>query len=314
MNAFLSTALACLFIAPGFSWADTAPPMKTIEIEWEADEKVGGYEVQLIPEKGGKRLRFFTEESKLSQTVPTGKYKLRIRARAKDADYFSPWSDPVPFEVVEKEIVPLKPEDRAVIAAKEQKKQTIEFEWMPVDKVKEYTVKVWTEKRKETPWVFTVKTNKTKLDVPPGEIYYWQVLFESASGISYAQSPTTFTFTLLGAKLTSPDIGPLEINPREQKISWHESPGATTYQAKLFFRHLDETEWALSQEASLSETTWSFTDLKRGNYKIEVVATAARRTPSDPAIAEFVVKPSHDELRWALQASQPKDSAPRPIR
>ena len=31
-----------------------------------------------------------------------------------------------------------------------------------------------------------------RLEVPPGRVYYWQVLFESSNNIDYAQAPPIF--------------------------------------------------------------------------------------------------------------------------
>lgn len=275
------------------------PVLKTIELEWEAVEKASGYEVRLTPAAGGKPLKFLTEEAKIVQAVPVGNYKLQIRSRSEDADIFSPWSETLPIEVVAKEITPLKPEDNSIIAALDANKFTVEFEWKPVDGVKEYTIKVWNEKRKENPWVFVTKYPRKKLDVPPGEIYFWQVLFESASGISYAQSPTTFKFTILGSKLTAPEIGPLTLSPEIQVLEWSKTLGANKYQAKLYYRHIDETEYKKVEETETSDRTWTFHKLKRGSYKLEVSASAPRRTSSDTSTIEFMLKPTATEIQQA---------------
>ena len=274
---------------------------KTIEIEWEAVPKVGGYEVRLVPAGGGKTLKFLTVESRLVQDVPVGEYKMQIRSRAKDEDYMSAWSEVIPLEIVAKEITPIKPEDKATLNAVGIAKYTVEFEWATVDKVKEYTLKVWSEKRIDKPWVFVTRKTSKKLDVPPGEVYHWQVLFESASAVSYAQAPTTFTFTILGQKLTTPEITIPTPAPNLNKMSWRESEGATTYIAKLYYRHLDETTWTLALQTQTPHTEWLFAGLKRGAYRLDVLATAARRTQSDLAQFEFSIKPSDVELKQALK-------------
>ncbi len=274
---------------------------KTIEVEWEEVPKVGGYEVRLIPTGGGKTLKFLTVESRLIQEIPVGEYKMQIRSRARDEDYMSPWSEMIPLEVVAKEITPVKPEDKATINAVGIQKYTVEFEWEPVNKVKEYTLRVWSEKRADKPWVFVTRNTKKKLDVPPGEVYYWQVLFESASAVSYQQAPTTFTFTILGQKLTTPEIIPPEPAPGLKKLTWRESDGATTYIAKLFYRHLDEKEWRMTNQTQTSNNEWNFTGFKPGAYRLDVIATAVRRTQSDLAQYEFFVKPSDVELKQALK-------------
>lgn len=277
--------------------------MKTIELEWEPVEKAGGYEVRLTPKtKDLKPIKILTAESKLIQEVPVGNYTMHIRTRAKDVDYMSPWSEAIPLEVLAKEITPLKPEDKSSVNAVGLSKYTVEFEWQPVDKVKEYTLKVWNEHRRDRPWVFVTKNTKKKLEVPPGDVYYWQVLFESASPVSYAQDPTTFTFTILGMKLTTPQIFPPEPKPVVNELSWRESEGADVYHAKLYFRFLDETNWRLVKQVETDAVVWPFTKrLPPGAYRVDVKATARRRTDSDLAQLEFVVKPSDVEIRQAMK-------------
>ena len=140
-NLTTNRILVALALWGAFSFAQTPDPLKpilkTIEIEWEAIEKAGGYEVRLQPLPQGKPLKFFTTDSRLVQDVPVGEYRMQVRSRAKDEDYFSPWSDSVPIEVVAKEITPLKPADQEVIPAPNAMKYTVEFEWKPVARVKE---------------------------------------------------------------------------------------------------------------------------------------------------------------------------------
>jgi hypothetical protein len=286
------------------------PILKTIEVEWEPIPKAGGYEVRFTPKAGGKPLKFITEESKISQDVPIGEYTMQVRSRARDVDYWSPWSEAVPLEVVTREINPLKPEDESTLSAIGLSKYTIDFEWEPVPSVKEYTLKVWNEHRADKPWVFVTRGTKKKLDVPPGEVYYWQVLFESASAVSYQQEPSTFTFTILGMKLTTPEIDPPEPTPNLKRLTWRASQGATMYHAKLYFRYLDEKKWGPPQEFETATTSWEIKQLKRGSYRLDVQATAPKRTPSDLAQMEFLVKPSDNEIRQALVSVRSPASQP----
>lgn len=273
--------------------------LKTIELEWEEIPKTAGYEVRMTPKGGGKPLKFITAEARLVQDVPVGLYSMQIRSRAEEVDYYSPWSEPMSIEVVAKEITPLKPMDKETLSAVGAQKYTVEFEWQPVAGVKEYTLKVWNEHRLDRPWVFITRGTKKKLDIPPGDVYSWQVLFESSNAVSYAQAPTTFTFTLLGLKLTTPEIAPPPSTGLSE-ITWRSAEGATNYSAKLLYRHLDETEWKLVRQVQLTETRWPMKQLKFGAYRVEVQATAPRRSSSDVAEHEFMVKPTAVELQQAL--------------
>jgi hypothetical protein len=287
----------------------SGPTLKTVEFEWEAVPRVSGYEVRLTPKEGGKPLKFITEEPKLVQDIPVGSYKMQIRSRARDVDYFSPWSEVIPLEVVTREITPLHPDDDATLSAIGMNKYTVEFEWEPVDQVKEYTLKVWNEHREDKPWIFVTRNTKKKLDVPPGDVYYWQVLFESANAVTYQQAPTTFTFTILGMKLTTPEVDPPASTPELKQLTWRASEGATNYHAKLYYRYLDKKKWKVVSEFETAGISWDVKDLKRGAYRLDVRATAPRRTASDVAQLEFLVKPSDHELRQAMLGG-PSATAP----
>lgn len=272
---------------------------KTIELEWEEVPQAGGYEVKLTPAQGtGKPYLFQTVENHISQQVPVGNYHLQIRAKAKDSDDYSEWSESSEIEVVIKEVVPLFPSDQAVIDAKGAGKQEIAFKWSPVDKVKEYTLKVWSEDRKEFPWVFTGQNTHKTLEVPPGRVYYWQVLFASANSIDYAQEPKTFSFALQGPQLLKPEINKYVTG---KNLTWTGGEGTKAYKIKLFYRHLDETNWTPLRSEKIEANSLQ-AKLKAGNYKIEVIATAPRRADSIPATYEFLVKPSFEDVQAALSA------------
>ena len=272
---------------------------KTVELEWEEVPGAVSYEVRLTPATGGKSRVFSVKENRLSHQVPVGNYQLQIRAKAADSDSFSAWSPSSDLEVLNKEIIPLHPEDNSVINAGEGKKQEVEFRWSPVDKVREYTLRVWSDEKKETPWIFTGTKTHKKLEVPTGRVYYWQVLFISANEVDYAQDPKTFSFSLQGAQLLRPEF------IAEAKLpTWKGGDGTKAYKVKLFFRHLDETEWKTVLEEK-TEKSFLTKKLKPGNYKIEVTATAPRRSDSEPAVHEFLVKPSLAELNAALTGLNP---------
>ncbi|MGE0528658.1 MAG: hypothetical protein AB7P49_16435 [Bdellovibrionales bacterium] len=283
-------------------------------MEWEPIEKAGGYEVRLTPAQGGEPLIFPTTESKLIRDVPMGVYKVQIRSRARDVDYFSPWSGVIEVEVVAKEPEPLKPEQGAVIPGHGRKKVTVDFEWTPVEKAKRYTLRVWSQARKDKPWIFRTEGTRKSLEVPPGEVYFWQVFFTSSTGIAYQQEPLAFSFSVLGAKLITPNPQAPE-KPREAKtLAWKPSPEAERYKTKLLYRHLDETEWTAVKEIAVIIPEVSLSDLKPGQYRIELIAQARRRMDSDVGAAEFVVKPTEAEVITALAGSQlqkPRDPQSR---
>src|ERR1044072_5955195 len=102
-----------------FAFAQTAPVMKTIELEWDEVPNADSYIVRLTPmQPAGEPWYFTTKTAELSEKVPVGTYELRIRPKSKEADVFSKWSDPSLLEVAVKAAKPLHPEDKSTIEAK----------------------------------------------------------------------------------------------------------------------------------------------------------------------------------------------------
>ncbi len=276
---------------------ETADSWKSVELEWEPVENAMSYEVRLTPTAGGTARTFKAQENHLTQEVPVGTYTLEVRCLDKNGETYSPWSAGSTLEVAIKEIMPISPEDNSVIDAEGDKKQAIEFKWSPVDKVKIYTLKVWSSDKKDRPWIFTGTETNKKLAVPPGQVYYWQVSFESANETDYVQQPKVFSFTVQGTKLLMPEITRVAAT---QMLKWPENPDASEFKLRFFYHYLDETEWTLVRDAEVTAAQWPAGKLKAGMYKVEVIATAPRRMSSDPGVLEFTVKPSTAELTQAL--------------
>ncbi len=311
----LILSLSILF-SPALSAADSEPvkKLKSIELEWEQIPKATSYDVKLTPVNGGSPIVFTTTENHIVQTIPAGPYNLQIRSFVKSLDFSSAWSDPVTVEVVAKELFPLNPEDKSTIENRGSKKQTVEFRWSPVEHIKAYNITVWSEDEKQKPWVFTTKATSKKLEVPPGAVYYWQVKFESSNDVTYIQEPQTFSFTLLGDKLLQPEIVDKVPTDESRTFSWRATPDAKRYHAKISFQYLDENTWTLVREADVTTNHWSAGKLKTGRYKIEVCAVAPRRSNSENAILEFLVKPTQTELSAALTLANKKRLPKEPFK
>lgn len=301
----ISNFLLCMGMLTALSvHAETATPpltpLKTIELDWEAVENAGGYEVKLSPENGQAPLVFETPENHLSKAVPIGNYVLQMRTKSKDGRDTSEWSPPIPLAVVAKELTPLKPAQNAEIDGSKKPKISVDFEWSPVANAKSYTLSVWSDDKKDKPYVFTTKSTRRTLDVPTAQIYHWKVEFESADDVRYQQEPKLFTFTLLGQRLTKPEIIDHSLSCKDM-LTWTDSEDAETYSAELFFKFIDETEWRSVQKQNGNEAFMPCPKLRTGAYKLEVTAKAGRRSPSEPAIKEFLIKPTLADINHSLQ-------------
>jgi hypothetical protein len=265
-------------------------------------ENAFGYEIRLTPKNGGTPLTYKVLENKFTQDVPVGVYVLRIRSRHKEVeDLWSPWSDPLPLEVLVKELLMLEPAHEAVLTAKGEAREEVTFTWTKIDKARDYVLKIWTEETKEKPLTFVTRKNSQKLKLIAGRVYYWQVVFESATQVTYAQETRTHMFMLQGKKLIQPSILPLTPAVEIKELAWVKTPKATSYQTKLSYRFLDEDRFEAISQAELTDARWSTDKLKPGVYRLEVIAKAPRHANSDVGVLEFTVKPTEAQLTQALQ-------------
>jgi hypothetical protein len=287
--------------------ADSETPVKTVELEWDAVETAGGYEVKLSPENGSTPLLFEVPENHFSKAVPIGNYVLQMRTKSKDGRDTSEWSPPVPLAVVARELTPIKPTDNSELDGSTKPKVSVDFEWSAVENAREYKISVWSDEKKDQPYVFTTKATQKRLDVPTAQIYHWKVEFESKDSVAYQQEPKVFTFTLLGNRLTRPEINEASLNCKDL-LSWTESDGAETYSAELHFKFVDKDgdqkeNWQSVKKQSKADAFMACPKLKPGAYKLEVVAKGRRRSPSEPAVREFLIKPTLSDIKRSLLAS-----------
>ncbi|MBX3021136.1 MAG: hypothetical protein KF799_05610 [Bdellovibrionales bacterium] len=290
--------ISALFFCSALS-AHAQPVQKTIELEWEEVPNASAYVIKLTPidnGSAGQPLYYTTPEAKLSEQVPVGLYQLRIRSRSKEDESFSKWSDPIPLEVLVKEMKPISPADNAVIEAKNKLSDNVTLSWTPIEKVKEYTITIWTNDAADKPFTFKTQSTSKVLAVKTGRDYHWQVNFETSNDISYAQTPPVFHFTMIGPKLIKPsDIKIGKVND-EHVLEWTAHADAKEFKNRLLFRFLDEKDFKPMKEAATSTGSWNVGKLPPGAYRFEVNARAPQRVDSDKSDFEFSVKPTESEL------------------
>ena len=302
----------------------------TIELEWEVVDGASAYEVELTPKlpsgpnsgtdsaldsaavsskPSAQPIRFSTTTAKVSQKVPLGIYSLRIRSKEGASGYFGDWSAPVEIEALAKTIQPIFPPDKSEVASPAERRKRVTFEWTAANDAREYTLRIWSDDL-NSPKEFKIQNVQTPqsgrnprqdIMLTAGKVYHWQVTFESKTNVNYQSQPPTFSFTLLGSQLTTPDFAPADYKRNVQKAKWSASPKAEVYSGALEYHSLDELEWrSLRKLASLRTTEWQLGKLKPGVYRVTVVAHAKNHIDSEPGYHEFVVKPSKSELANAL--------------
>jgi hypothetical protein len=292
--------------------------MTTLDLEWEAVDEASGYEVKLTPKIANEEvgpgqslssgpprepLRFTTTESRLSESVPAGVYRLQIRSKDKKTGYFGPWSKPAEIEAVAKAIELLLPADNSVIKDAKSKRANVMFQWNAVPQALYYTLKVWSEDSSKTQ-EFIVRAPSKRLNLIAAKVYYWEVTFKTKQAIGYMTKPQRFTFTLLGPQLVQPIVDRNIGLPHVVKARWSASAGAQNYTTKILRHALDEDDWQEYREGKgIEKNSWNFDRLPPGVYRIEVTAHAKNRVDSEPGFYEFTVKPTEDELAKALKST-----------
>src|SRR4051812_7386901 len=78
---------------------EAATAEATLDIEWEKIEDATSYQVKLTPVKGSTPLKFESKDTKLTQKLPVGTYKLQIRSKERASGYYGPWSPETEVEV-----------------------------------------------------------------------------------------------------------------------------------------------------------------------------------------------------------------------
>jgi len=305
--------------------AKVSPPVQeaVLDLEWEVVEDAISYELKLIPVAagdsgggesdrnggggsggsghshsgaGGEPIVMNVSEPKISRRVPVGVYKVQIRSKDKATGYFGPWSAPIDVEVSTKVVELLEPANGSEIPAPNEKHLVVPFRWRPTPGARRYALRIWSddiEKAKE----FQTSEASFELKLATGRLYYWQVTFENERGTGYRAMPGTYSFMLLGPQLVQPVVNRKLPFPLVNKIAWSKIPRAEFYRAKLFHRHLDESEWReFLLNEKLESPVWNLDRLKPGAYRIEVSAHARNRVSSEVGSYEFIVKPPEKEL------------------
>ncbi len=283
----------------------------TLDIEWEQIEDATSYEVKLTPASGGEVLKYLSSDTRLTQKLPQGTYKFQIRSRERSTGYFGPWSAETEVEVTPKAVQLISPAEGAEISEPKEKRAQVEFQWTPVLGAKEYTLRIWFDEEKNAR-EFKSKSAKKLLTLPAAKTYAWQVTFLTDRSVGYLAAPQIGNFKVLGKQLMKPLITeklfPVETAPKaqvvNQLIKWRGSQASKSYKVKLARRALDETDWTQVKEVAKQEITeLQFEKLKPGAYKIEVTSQSPNRVSSDPAVYEFVVKPTEAELNQAMKTA-----------
>lgn len=281
----------------------------TLDIEWEKIEDATSYEIKLTPATGGEVLKFTRSDTKLTQKLPQGTYKFQIRSRDKSSGYFGPWSEETEVEVTPRAVQLISPKEGEEIAEPKQKRAQVEFQWTPIVGAKEYTLRIWFDEEKNAR-EFKSRVAKKVLTLPTAKTYAWQVTFLTDRSIGYLAAPQIGNFKVLGKQLMKPilteKVFPVTTAPNtavtNQLVKWRGSTGAKSFKVKLSKRALDEESWTLVTEVPKQEASQlQFEKLKPGAYKIEVVSQSPNRVSSEPAVYEFTVKPSEEELAEAMK-------------
>ncbi len=254
-----------------------------IEMEWDAVPMSAGYDVELKDESG-KILNFKKTEPSLTEEVPIGLYKVRIRSIRKDQKV-GKWSAPMAVEALPLDLVIEEPGNEAQLIAGTERGRIVKFRWKARAGLKKFYFRLWTSEGE----VKTALLDKKEIDLElkPGITYYWIVTARSESGVVYDNSDQAFSFMIIGDRLPPP----FEIDLQDSIFSWTLVEKAASYKIQIDYRYLDEVEWTTFYQGKQKATEIPFDFLPTREYRIRVISESPTRLPSLPADRQFFVKP-----------------------
>lgn len=283
-----------------------APPQTTLDLEWEPVEGSAGYEIELTSKTpGSEPMRFKSEENSISQQLPAGVYKLRVRSKEASSRVYGVWSAATEIDATSKKIEYIFPEDQSELKVEKGNRRSVEFKWNAFPGAKFYTLHVWSGDRTKAKDFKTTNTS-LKIQAEGSKKYNWYVTFETAEAVSYLSEINTAkiqSFIVKGPRLTKPLIDDITL-PNLTRVSWKAVPQAEFNEVRIQRRNLDENEWkTFLVKPDVKTTSIDFAKLSPGAYRIEVTAHSAMRSDSETDFVEFVVKPSVADLNESLRTT-----------
>lgn len=302
----LLSCLVLIFVVDANAQNASPPPQTTLDLEWEAVEGSAGYELELIAKTpGAEPMRFKSEENSISQQVPAGIYKLRVRAKEAASRVYGVWSAATEIDASAKKIEYLFPEDQSELKAEKGNRLSVEFKWHSFPGAKFYTLHVWSGDRAKTKDFKTTQTS-LKIQAEGSKKYNWYVTFETAGSVSYLSEINTAkiqSFIVKGPPLAKPVIEDITL-PNLTRVSWKAVPQAEFSEVRIQRRNLDEAEWkSYLVKPETKGNSLDFPKLSPGAYRIEVTAHSPMRSDSETDFIEFVVKPTVTDLNDSLRAT-----------
>lgn len=274
--------------------------IKTIELEWDPIPRASHYEIKLTPVEPGEELVFRAEEPRLVQEVPIGQYKLQVRSKARGIEYYSKWSRAIELDVQLKDVELLEPADKFTFDAKDRI-HTVEFKWKRLSDAHYYTLSVWTVANPTDIKTFRTTGTSKKLSLKTGEIYQWKVEFHNPK-VNYTQQPAIFTLTLLGKKLSTPQLTRTVLDGEPPQVKWKPTAKADNYLVRMEYRYLDEATFTKYKEFETPNTQFNVPeDMKRGVYRLSIIARAKYYGDSEPGQREIELKPPAEAVAKAIE-------------
>ncbi len=275
-----------MFLLFIFNFFASAQMTSKIEMEWDAVPMSSGYEVELKDESG-KILNFKKTEPYLSEDVPIGMYKVRIRSIRKDQKV-GKWSAPMALEAMPMDLVIEEPANEARLIAATERGRIVKFRWKARAGLKKFYFRLWTADGE----VKTALLDKKEIDIElkSGITYYWIVTARSDSGVVYDNSDQAFSFMIIGDRLPPP----FEIELQDSNFSWTAVEKAGSYKIQIDYRYLDESDWTIFYQGRQKATKIPFDFLPTREYRIRVISESPTRLPSLPADRQFFVKSKKD--------------------
>ena len=257
---------------------------KTLELEWEAQPRAQGYEVEVRDTRSAEPPRFFeVRDPAFRKDFPASTYRVRIRLVRNDGRK-GRWSGFYEVDLNPLSLMPIFPPDQSTVKAT-GKMMRVHFRWEKKAGVKKYRFFVWA--LNQPAQSVTTTAPEAFIELPAQTTYMWGVTGALESGVDYQRLEQKQTFYLEGPGLPKP----IFTNLSDQQIVWSPVNEADLYHLQIEQQSLDSEEWVQILSTQSTHTRVSVETLPPARYRFSVRALGKAHVPSNFQQEVVLIKP-----------------------
>ncbi len=272
------------------SWFCFASGPRKVDMSWPPVQGAESYEFKLIKVvDGDDRVQSVDklDSSNWSKLVNPGEYKFEIRS----LDYRGvpgPWSDAQSFVVSLPTVKQNSPFLNQSFHLVKDKETSVNFNWEDIPDAQRYHF-VLRNEAGEIVQEDTIEENNVSYELEKPDKYWWKVTALTAKDKDPDVKKIKWEryFKLLSPPLEAPQAH-FKVTASHVLIKWEEDKKAVKDLVQIFRREDDKWKKIIQKTLKDSNTVGFKKDtIKKGHYKLRLVAYTADEQPSEPAIVYF---------------------------